>query len=141
MIDICRNILTWAEMEPWQIELTLYTKNTAVMILELLKRISSQACNLWQRLELGFAMEPADDNITRYQEFVICLHNRISKDLHISEKHGCVETGSSSNGGGAWPYTISQLISSKSEDANRQNNTWGKKLYTYQYNYSTSNCC
>lgn len=61
-------------------------------------------------------MEPVDKRIATNQKYV-CPSNRIEvlHYLHISVKHGCLDTGSSSNDGGTWPYTISQLISSKSE--------------------------
>lgn len=49
---------------------------------------------------------------------VDCDGNSIN--LQISEKQGCLDTGSSSKGGGTWPYTISQLMSSKSEDEHRE---------------------
>lgn len=42
----------------------------------------------------------------------------------MSAKQGWVDTGSSSNGGGAWPYTISQLISSKSADKYNRNSIY-----------------
>lgn len=39
-----------------------------------------------------------------------------------------MDTGSSSNGGGTWPYTISQLISSKSEHRKNGDKTRRKKF-------------
>lgn len=64
-------------------------------------------------------MEPADGAIVRKQKNVHRLQQKFY-NLQISAKQGCLDTGSSSIGGGTWPYTISQLISSKSEDEHRQ---------------------
>ena len=81
---------------------------------------SSQACSLGQTLELGFAMEPAEGAIVRYQRKNAHWLKLIFYNLQISAKQGCLDAGSSSSGGGTWPYTISQLISSKSVDEHRQ---------------------
>lgn len=83
-------------------------------------------------LVLGFDIEPERNVSVRKKQRKACgLYKKNLYYLQISAKQGCLDTGSSSNGGGAWPYTISQLISSKSGQQ-KQNRKMIEAVPTYE---------